>query len=390
MFFVGVGTVARRRTRCARRSRRRSGCSPTTTLSPGSRSRRVLLVLDNLEHLHGVETVVSELLGGRRRWCWRPRARRCTSAPSGSCRSSRCPRRRRSSYSSVVRPQPDDGSKRTRRSQRSVDGSTTCRSPSNSLPHGRSCFRRPRCLSGSTPRCRCFPAAPVICRSGSGRLRATIEWSHDLLDDDARAAFRRLSVFRGSFTLDAAEAVTGADLDQVAGLLDQSLLKPLRRRSLLLARDYPRVRTRRARPGKRERRVCATARASLPGRTRSESVGAGGTAACLVRGRGGQPASVARRAHCQSAGRGGAGGRIARLVSGVRGAHTSSSASDWTRSSLRMACLKMHDRACSSRWPRPRSGSETLRGRSLPPALPSRSSSREAQITPSRFYSPRP
>ena len=58
-------------------------------------------------------------------------------------------------------------------------------------------------------------------------LRATIEWSHDLLDVDARAAFRRLSVFRGSFTLDAAEAVTGADLDQIAGLLDQSLLKPL-------------------------------------------------------------------------------------------------------------------------------------------------------------------
>jgi hypothetical protein len=39
-------------------------------------------------------------------------------------------------------------------------------------------------------------------------LRATIEWSYDLLDSDAQAAFRRLSVFRGSFTLDAAEEVT--------------------------------------------------------------------------------------------------------------------------------------------------------------------------------------
>ena len=58
-------------------------------------------------------------------------------------------------------------------------------------------------------------------------LRATIEWSHDLLDPDAKAAFRRLSVFRGSFTLDAAEAITGADLDQLAALLDQSLLKAL-------------------------------------------------------------------------------------------------------------------------------------------------------------------
>ena len=40
-------------------------------------------------------------------------------------------------------------------------------------------------------------------------LRATIEWSHDLLDADAQAAFRRLSVFRGSFTLDAAEPSPG-------------------------------------------------------------------------------------------------------------------------------------------------------------------------------------
>ena len=58
-------------------------------------------------------------------------------------------------------------------------------------------------------------------------LRATIEWSHDLLDPEAQLAFRRLAVFRGSFTLEAAEAITGADLDPIASLLDQSLLKPL-------------------------------------------------------------------------------------------------------------------------------------------------------------------
>ena len=34
-----------------------------------------------------------------RRLCWRPRGRRCTSLPSGSCRSSRCPRRQRLSCS---------------------------------------------------------------------------------------------------------------------------------------------------------------------------------------------------------------------------------------------------------------------------------------------------
>jgi predicted ATPase len=38
-------------------------------------------------------------------------------------------------------------------------------------------------------------------------LRAAIEWSRDLLDDDASRLFARLSVFAGGFTLEAAEAL---------------------------------------------------------------------------------------------------------------------------------------------------------------------------------------
>jgi len=38
-------------------------------------------------------------------------------------------------------------------------------------------------------------------------LRATLDWSHDLLDDDERVVFRRLAVFCGGFTLTAAEQV---------------------------------------------------------------------------------------------------------------------------------------------------------------------------------------
>jgi predicted ATPase len=58
-------------------------------------------------------------------------------------------------------------------------------------------------------------------------LRATIEWSYDLLDAASKELFVRLSVFAGSFPLTAAEEVCNANLDGVAALVDSSLLKPI-------------------------------------------------------------------------------------------------------------------------------------------------------------------
>ena len=58
-------------------------------------------------------------------------------------------------------------------------------------------------------------------------LRATIEWSHDLLDEGAKRLFARVSVFAGSFPLAAAEDVCEADLDALSALVDLSLLKPV-------------------------------------------------------------------------------------------------------------------------------------------------------------------
>jgi predicted ATPase/DNA-binding CsgD family transcriptional regulator len=86
-------------------------------------------------------------------------------------------------------------------------------------------------------------------------LRATMDWSHDLLSDHERIVFRRLSVFAGGFTLAAAESVcAGEDLERggVLGLLSHLVDKSLvtarekggetRYRLLELVRQYARER----------------------------------------------------------------------------------------------------------------------------------------------------
>jgi predicted ATPase/class 3 adenylate cyclase len=56
-------------------------------------------------------------------------------------------------------------------------------------------------------------------------LRSTIAWSHDLLDADEQTLFRRLSVFAGTCSFESAEQVAGADPDVLQSLLDKSLLR---------------------------------------------------------------------------------------------------------------------------------------------------------------------
>lgn len=56
-------------------------------------------------------------------------------------------------------------------------------------------------------------------------LRATIEWSTDLLSDGEQRLFAQLAVFSGGCTLGAAEEILGAELDTVQALVEKSLVR---------------------------------------------------------------------------------------------------------------------------------------------------------------------
>jgi predicted ATPase/DNA-binding SARP family transcriptional activator len=78
-------------------------------------------------------------------------------------------------------------------------------------------------------------------RTRQQTLRATIEWSHDLLTGEERVLFRRLGVFAGGFTLEAAEDVCAGGaiarrriVDLVARLVDKSLVTATGQRFRLL------------------------------------------------------------------------------------------------------------------------------------------------------------
>ena len=80
-------------------------------------------------------------------------------------------------------------------------------------------------------------------------LRASVDWSHELLNDAERTLLRRLSVFADGFTLNLAEAVCAdellapvAILDLLTSLVDKSLVSPEERPSVVRYRLLETVR----------------------------------------------------------------------------------------------------------------------------------------------------
>ena len=193
------------RTAIARRPARRS----RTSSASGSRDARMLLVLDNFEHLRrgGADRVprCSEdgagLQRARRRAAGRSASR--ASANTGSSRSSPTPPPSSSSHAPAT---STHGSATARRSAGSASGSTGCRWRWSSPPPGRAERRLPawpRCSSASCP---CCPAGATR-RRGSGRSRPRSPGATTCLSDDQQELLARLAVFRGGCSPEAAEDV---------------------------------------------------------------------------------------------------------------------------------------------------------------------------------------
>ena len=151
------------------------------------------------------------------------------------------------------------------RSRRSADASTGCRWRSSSRPPAAGCCRRPRSPSASTTALGAPGAGARDAPARQQTLRATIDWSHELLSDDEKRCFARFAVFAGGATVEAAETITGGGLDTLDGLVAKSLL--VRRRHAFAPTRLGMLETIRAYAGERfaaARRRRGRARGPLP------------------------------------------------------------------------------------------------------------------------------
>jgi predicted ATPase/class 3 adenylate cyclase len=192
------------------------------------RARRTLLLLDNLEHLLAAAPELAELLA--------------TCADLRLLVTSRAPLRIAGEHELPLDPLPDREARtlfveRARDVGRRLDPDETvaaiCRRLDNLPLALELAAARTKLLDAPSLLARLEHSLPVL--TGGRRdaperqqtLRATIEWSYELLDEEAKRLFARLAVFAGSFSLEAAEEICDADLDALAALVELSLLKPV-------------------------------------------------------------------------------------------------------------------------------------------------------------------
>jgi predicted ATPase/DNA-binding CsgD family transcriptional regulator len=231
--------------------REQPGRSPTETLLDQLGSKKVLLVLDNCEHLiEACATLAGALLRscpGLRVLATSREALGITGEVAWSVPSLSLP---------DLRHLPAVESLPCYESARLFVERTTAVKPSFTLTEqnasavARVCYRLdgiPLAIELAAARAKVLSVEQIAARlddcfgllSAGGRtamprhrtLHATMDWSHELLSREERVLFRRLSVFAGGFTLEAAESVCAGEdlerddvLDLLSHLVDKSLV----------------------------------------------------------------------------------------------------------------------------------------------------------------------
>jgi predicted ATPase/class 3 adenylate cyclase len=208
----------------------------TESLKAHLRSRRLLMLLDNFEQVVAAASVVAELLAAA------PQLKALV--------TSRVVLQLRGEHEFTVSPLGDDAAVELFVERARAMRPDFAVTEENAPVMAAICQRLeglPLAIELAVGRLKLFPPRVLLSRlekrlpllTGGARdlparqqtLRSAIAWSYDLLDEPEQKLLRRLSVFAGGFSLEAAEAVCnpGNDLklevvDGLASLIDKSLL----------------------------------------------------------------------------------------------------------------------------------------------------------------------
>ncbi|MCX5378648.1 BTAD domain-containing putative transcriptional regulator [Streptomyces sp. NBC_00091] len=211
----------------------RAGDNPLDRLAEHCSRRRILLLLDNCEHVIGAAAELAERL--------------LTHCPGVQIlATSREPLGVPGEFLRPVEPLPDPVALRLLgdRGAAARPGFSVAADPAAAAEICRRLDGLPLAIELAAARLRLLTPRQIADRlddrfrllTGGARtvlprqqtLRAVVDWSWDLLDEPERAVLRRLSVFAGGCDLDAAEAVCGAGgldvADAMAALVDKSLV----------------------------------------------------------------------------------------------------------------------------------------------------------------------
>ncbi|MEU8284512.1 BTAD domain-containing putative transcriptional regulator [Micromonospora sp. NPDC048905] len=223
------------------------GRQSTDRLVEALAERRLLLVLDNCEHvIAAAARLAARLLGA----CPALRVLATSREPLGLAGEALC------QLSGLTLPSPDASTEDAdgyaavslfvqRAADVAPDFTVTPANVDVVLRICRTLDGLPLAIELAAARLRALPVAEVAARlddrfrllsmgsrAASPRhrtLRAVVEWSWDLLDDAERTLARRLTVFAGGATLEAAERVTGLPsaefVDALSGLADKSFVE---------------------------------------------------------------------------------------------------------------------------------------------------------------------